>query len=274
MKKKIIIIPDVHGRTLWKKAVEGNEDKTIIFLGDYTDCYYDEIGVTPNSTLENFKEILKFKEEHGENVILLLGNHDLGYVDYNINSCRRDFVNAGEIKELIADYHDFFQLAYEAEINGKRFIFSHAGINANWLEQFSKLGMKCFPDFYDGEGKLVMNKINAGGLNKAWENMGNRDSYNRLLSMLSVMSRYRGGWGNCSSLVWSDVREYMRTETPMLENTIQIFAHTRCAKPSFFPDKNIYMLDAGYGGYCGFYIDESGEIHCLDEGKEIVKIDE
>ena len=46
----------------------------IIFLGDYLDEYPDE-GITRNQSKENFKEIIDFKSNNPDKVILLLGNH-------------------------------------------------------------------------------------------------------------------------------------------------------------------------------------------------------
>lgn len=35
----ITIIPDIHGRVFWKKAVDSaSKDDTIVFLGDYLIC--------------------------------------------------------------------------------------------------------------------------------------------------------------------------------------------------------------------------------------------
>lgn len=44
MTNKILIIPDVHGRTFWKYAID-NIDKydKVIFLGDYLDPYFWEV---------------------------------------------------------------------------------------------------------------------------------------------------------------------------------------------------------------------------------------
>ena len=37
----ITIIPDIHGRVFWKKAVDSaSKDDTIVFLGDYLDMYW------------------------------------------------------------------------------------------------------------------------------------------------------------------------------------------------------------------------------------------
>ena len=50
MNKKILIIPDVHGRTFWKSAVESGDYEKIVFLGDYTDPYEME-GITNREAL-------------------------------------------------------------------------------------------------------------------------------------------------------------------------------------------------------------------------------
>ena len=42
--KKLLVIPDVHGRTFWKTPVRKYLDHVdrVIFLGDYLDPYKDE----------------------------------------------------------------------------------------------------------------------------------------------------------------------------------------------------------------------------------------
>ena len=70
----MIVIPDVHGRTFWKDAVKNKENEEIIFEGDYLDPYPNE-NIPPGNALENFKEIIEFKKQHPDNVILLVGNH-------------------------------------------------------------------------------------------------------------------------------------------------------------------------------------------------------
>ena len=75
---KITIIGDIHGRTIWEKIVEKENDSDLfIFLGDYFDSYDN---LTPGTEINNFKKILKFKNENPHKVILLLGNHDLHYI--------------------------------------------------------------------------------------------------------------------------------------------------------------------------------------------------
>ena len=52
IEKKIIIVPDVHGRDAWKKVIPyaNKEDYKIIFLGDYHDPYPHE-GITPDVSI-------------------------------------------------------------------------------------------------------------------------------------------------------------------------------------------------------------------------------
>ena len=74
---KILIIPDVHGRTFWHKAKEmiDSVDK-VVFLGDYLDPYPSE-GITTEQAIEEFKDIIQFKKDNMDKVILLLGNHKI-----------------------------------------------------------------------------------------------------------------------------------------------------------------------------------------------------
>ena len=71
MNKKILIIPDVHGRTFWKSALRSGDYEKIVFLGDYTDPYEME-DITNREALKNFKSIIAFKQQNPEKVVLLL----------------------------------------------------------------------------------------------------------------------------------------------------------------------------------------------------------
>lgn len=73
---KILILPDIHGRPFWKKAVEKykNEVDKIVFLGDYLDPYVWE-GITRKNAIRNFEEIIDYKINNKDKVVLLLGNH-------------------------------------------------------------------------------------------------------------------------------------------------------------------------------------------------------
>lgn len=75
---KILVIPDVHGRSFWKEPCNNWEGK-IVFLGDYHDPYGEYIGGEPSKdeSLANLRELAAFVENrrHTSDVIYLLGNH-------------------------------------------------------------------------------------------------------------------------------------------------------------------------------------------------------
>lgn len=73
----IAICSDCHGRQFWKDVIPRKDEfEKIIFLGDYLDPYGFE-GVSNLNALDNFKEILEFKKENIDKVVLLIGNHKM-----------------------------------------------------------------------------------------------------------------------------------------------------------------------------------------------------
>ena len=142
MNKKILIIPDVHGRTFWESALKSGDYEKIVFLGDYTDPYEMEV-ITNREALKNFKSIIAFKQQDPEKVVLLLGNHDLhyysGYYYELAGGVRYDPVSAVPLQRLFTKYHSFFQLAWETDWGGKHYLFSHAGITQSWLKRNMEL---------------------------------------------------------------------------------------------------------------------------------------
>lgn len=73
--KKVLVIPDIHGRTFWKEPCSKiDEYEKIIFLGDYLDPY-DFENISVEDAIANFEEIIDFAKKNINKVILLLGNH-------------------------------------------------------------------------------------------------------------------------------------------------------------------------------------------------------
>lgn len=93
----ITIIPDIHGRVFWKKAVDSaSKDDTIVFFGDYLDMYW--------------VDSLDFKKSNPERVVLLLGNHDCEYMySRNVCDCRCDRKNYDIIQSLFRDNWKLFR---------------------------------------------------------------------------------------------------------------------------------------------------------------------
>jgi predicted phosphodiesterase len=83
---EVILIGDIHGRTIWKQIVERHPDADhYVFFGDYFDPYED---IPYWELAKNFKAIVQLKKELGYRVVLLLGNHDLHYYA-DVEPCSR-----------------------------------------------------------------------------------------------------------------------------------------------------------------------------------------
>ena len=131
MKKGLLIIPDVHGRDFWKEAIDSNKYERIVFLGDYTDPY-DIEGITNERAVDNFKSIIAYKQNNPDKVVLLLGNHDLHYYSEHyyelVGGVRYDPISAIVLQRLFQENHQYFQLAWETDMGGIHYLFSHAGV--------------------------------------------------------------------------------------------------------------------------------------------------
>lgn len=127
--KKIIALGDIHGIDTWKKVVANNTFDVCVFVGDY----FDSFEVDTGTQLANFKEIIKFKKEQGERVVLLMGNHDLHYLLKGEHYSGYQHTRAFDIESalLSAIVHEPL-INYAAIYDG--FLFSHAGVTKTWVE--------------------------------------------------------------------------------------------------------------------------------------------
>lgn len=197
---KILIVPDVHGRTFWREAViRINEVDKVVFLGDYLDPYPWE-DISRRDAIEEFEKIIEFKREHPDKVVLLLGNHDCAYC-FNFGSASRyDYENEFEIEDLFGSNINLFRLYHKEG----RYLFSHAGITNDWLKTY-------LPE-YDIERFTTL-------------------TTKELIPFLWKISFFRGGNDNTGSIIWSDVREEDREPT-----FYQIFGHTQLERDPIIKD--------------------------------------
>lgn len=126
--KTTIAIGDIHGSDKWKDIVHKSEDATIIFMGDYLDPY--DRDYDPEAVLKNFSEIIDFRNENPDRVVLLLGNHDLHYYSHIAKRCSRYNAKiAPRANALFTMNRNAFQNAYQT----CNIIFTHAGISQQWF---------------------------------------------------------------------------------------------------------------------------------------------
>lgn len=122
------IIGDIHARTCWKNLVR--EDCINIFVGDYFDPYE---YVPQAERMANFQEILDFKQQHPETV-LLYGNHDLHYLIADEHYSRYEPHYANEYRQAFLKTHSlFYGVAYPI---ADKFIVTHAGVTKEWYEKY------------------------------------------------------------------------------------------------------------------------------------------
>lgn len=251
--KKILIIPDVHGRDFWIKPVEeclNDKNIHIIFEGDYLDLYPHEFDWSQDinwnmAAIDRFKNIIELKRANPDRITLLIGNHDCGYcIGDDICSCRMDHANRREIEKLFNENRELFQIAEETDINGKHFVFSHAGILKGWVKAVWG------EEDMNREGFNVVNE-----LNNAW-----LVNHYGILDSLGNYDRYRG-WGGFQygSPVWSDIRSWINV-TPEETYGFNVVGHTQCeTNPIIF--KAIACLDVRKA----FYLDDEGNIRDYED---------
>jgi hypothetical protein len=222
---KILTLGDIHGKTVWKDIIFGSTEnfkrwvKTpydkeplpydkIIFIGDYLDT---DSGATPLEVEQNFKDIIQFKKSAQDIVVLLFGNHEWHYLAQNVRySGYRDQM-AISYREILNKELPLFDMAYKLNINGRDFIWSHAGISTIWLRTL----------YADLEDKIKRIGLDENDLVECL-NMALQTIY-RGFSNLCADS---GGSYEVGSPIWA---RSSLIYSP-LPNTTQIVGHTRVKK--------------------------------------------
>lgn len=122
------IIGDLHGSDEWKSLVDNSLIN--VFVGDFFDPYSNSI--TYEMCRDNFLQIIEYKRQHPETVILW-GNHEYHYLmDGEIPErySRYDFCHAKEIIELLHNHADSFNgIAYSLN---NMYLVTHAGVSTYW----------------------------------------------------------------------------------------------------------------------------------------------
>jgi hypothetical protein len=204
---KYVIIGDIHGRTNWKQIVEKEKDADkFIFLGDYFDPY--DWTLTLDDLVNNFNDIVKFKLDNPDKIILLIGNHDLAAFDTNANKCR--YIN-GTYEQIAPIFYNgikenIFQLCYFINNN---IVCSHAGFSKTWLDD---AGLS-FDEF---------------SLNKDFkEQVENKTVISTYDFIYNKVRQDMSGDNIWQSPLWIRPRSLFQDS---LDNVIQVVGHTRIKK--------------------------------------------
>jgi predicted MPP superfamily phosphohydrolase len=127
---KTVVLGDTHGRSNWKLAIHQEKPNRVIFIGDYFDSF-EFSGV---EQINNFKEIIKYKESNPQvEVVLLIGNHDHHYfpeVGYTGTSGYQSGI-APSITQVIDENRYNLQMAY----GFGEYLFTHAGVSPVFMDE-------------------------------------------------------------------------------------------------------------------------------------------
>ena len=114
-----IVFGDIHGSTYWQEVVNEHPAYRYIFLGDYLDPYED---IPRHQLIKNLKKIIQLKKKRNDDVILLVGNHDLHYINMKIENYQQ-IVGHNRVDDI-----------YEYENNNGKIIFCDCLYNKNYLK--------------------------------------------------------------------------------------------------------------------------------------------
>lgn len=188
-----IVIGDIHGSTYWKEIVKKHPDCKIVFLGDYLDPYEE---IPHKNLFGNLVEIIQLKKERPEEIILLLGNHDLHYITSKIEqSWRYDFDLSQDAAYLFFKNKKWFQFAYQED----NCIFTHAGIAHKW-----------FVNIFKGDiSKNIADQLNNPNPEQE--------------KALYACGKERGGVSETSGIFWAGIKELFEP----LRGYTQVVGHNR-----------------------------------------------
>lgn len=128
---KILILGDIHGRTIWKDIIEKESPDKVIFLGDYVSTHDN---ISSETQIANLNDILDYKEANSSKVTLLRGNHDIQHLGYYWARCSgldREVLNYMSEENFKKRFLSLTQWIYVDE--ELRTIFSHAGVSSIWM---------------------------------------------------------------------------------------------------------------------------------------------
>lgn len=149
---KYNIIGDVHHHRGWTNVVD--LEAVNVFTGDYLDSF---APFTFKQKKDNFDELIQFKKDHPE-TILLFGNHDFLQYYKGFAECSGfQKTHSKAYRNWITENKDMFQMAYAID---DKILVTHAGVTLEWYQKY-------FPD--EKEEDYTPQKI-ADNINSIYEN--------------------------------------------------------------------------------------------------------
>lgn len=213
MKKelKTLVLGDTHGRSLWKLITHIEKPDRVIFIGDY----FDSFEISGFDQIQNFKDIVHYKETSRVEVVMLIGNHDFHYmpgIDEQYSGYQHTL--APSISEVLEQNKHHLQMAYQF----KDYLFSHAGVSGKFMNSVF------------GKGEWSADNI-AVDVNELYRYKPRSFMFGAAVEMkkMSFLDPY--GDNTEQSPIWIRPRSLCGANMDTLKNkVIQIVGHTEVSK--------------------------------------------
>ena len=127
-KGKILVIGDIHGRSIYRDIIKKESPDQVIFLGDFASSHHN---ISPEKQIEEFDWVINYKQQH-PNTIILRGNHDTEAMGYYWAECYPKAYGYDMWAERKQIWLDNTQWVYIDE--DLKTIFSHAGVSQIWMD--------------------------------------------------------------------------------------------------------------------------------------------
>jgi hypothetical protein len=234
---KTIILGDIHGRKIWQSIIHKHTDVIrVIFLGDY----FDNIQIPYIEQIENFENIIQFKEHSGIEVILIIGNHDHQYfpdvIDKNIQKFKIE--SSQSFIKVLSENRHHLQMAFQfGEI-----LCTHAGVGKSFLDREL------------GSGNWQANNI-ATELNKLFKINPKGFNFNGFDPTGDDLGQ---------SNIWIRPVSLMLDSASLKGKIIQVVGHTRMPEiptPEKMGNGRYYFIDTLWSSYQYLLVDEKGGIN-------------
>jgi 3',5'-cyclic AMP phosphodiesterase CpdA len=214
---RILAIGDIHGKSIWKRAVSTIDADMIVFVGDYVIV---NRWIFNRRIRHNLEDLIKFKRDNFDRVRLLLGNHDIAYLYpemFPYSTLRKLF--SPKLYRIYQENADIFAVAFEF----KNYLFTHAGVSRGWFNQHRNVLM-------NHPGENLADRLNA------------INSSPHHFKILHEKGRPRGGEYPYGGVTYADKVE---TEKDAIAGYIQIVGHTKVHAPTriHFEQGSIIYID-------------------------------
>jgi predicted phosphodiesterase len=205
---KIIFIGDIHGLDSWKHIVETHPTATtIVFEGDYLDSF----NIDGFTQLQNLQDIVNFKKTSQQNVVLLVGNHDIHYWPgflYRGTTSGYQQIMSHQYINFFQENIEHFQMAFVTE----NYLCTHAGVSAQFLHDYGYTEGECVVEFLNSLFHYKPNAFSFDAFSDRYE--GYVDPYGDSVGQSPV-------WIRPLSLQRGNKKSFLK------EKYIQIVGHTQ-----------------------------------------------